>query len=300
MVRGRTEPPVSYQCEDYRLITSTWTGVIPLVFNPTPVMIQNFNCSNVVQLITGGEGAKDGEFPHHALLGYRKNDSKPGYDFKCGSTLISDLHVMTAAHCFELQEPELVRLGEYDTKFKSEEEHDVGIAAILKHNEYKNGLPYHDIALVKLAKRLMFTSFIRPACLWDTEHRNVTKYIATGFGANETGSEILSTIMRKVQLEEFPEEECAKAFKYSTEFCEGIQPGQLCAGSDVGDRDTCVGDSGGPLQTVTNTQTCMYHVVGITSWGNAACGVGKVRAVYTKVSYYLNWIEDNVWGPNAL
>jgi secreted trypsin-like serine protease len=35
-----------------------------------------------------------------------------------------------------------------------------------------------------------------------------------------------------------------------------------------------------------------YTVIGITSFGEAFCG--KI-GVYTKVHYYLDWIESTVW-----
>lgn len=37
----------------------------------------------------------------------------------------------------------------------------------------------------------------------------------------------------------------------------------------------------------------LYHIVGITSFG-AICGSG-LPSVYTRVSHYLDWIEENVW-----
>lgn len=53
------------------------------------------------------------------------------------------------------------------------------------------------------------------------------------------------------------------------------------------------GDSGGPLQTLTRHSKCMYELVGITSFGKL-CGTG-LPAIYTRVSYYVDWIEDIVW-----
>lgn len=50
---------------------------------------------------------------------------------------------------------------------------------------------------------------------------------------------------------------------------------------------------------VTNTKSCSYGVVGITSVGGV-CGIGNAKAIYTKVSHYIDWIEDNVWGANAM
>uniref|UniRef100_A0A2M4BUH5 Putative trypsin-like serine protease n=1 Tax=Anopheles marajoara TaxID=58244 RepID=A0A2M4BUH5_9DIPT len=287
------------KCAEYAKIITKTQALIPLTINPKPITYKIYNCTNVVQLIVGGEQAKFGEFPHHALIGYPREDNANEYDFRCGGSLISDRHILTAAHCFSNDDPKVVRLGEYDTTFESEDEVQFGIAAVRKHPNYLNQRSYNDIGLIKLDRQVWFTKNIRPACLWDSEYRNMSSYIATGFGYKETVGIELSTTMMKVQLDEFPVNDCEQAFLGDRRFKNGIHGGQMCVGSIVGGKDTCQGDSGGPLQTVTTPKTCIYHIVGITSVGGA-CGIGQSKAVYTKVSYYLDWIEDNVWGANKL
>ncbi|KFB35242.1 hypothetical protein ZHAS_00001385 [Anopheles sinensis] len=264
----------------------------------TPLNFKTYNCSNVVQLVSGGEIARDGEFPHHALLGYNKSGTENEYVFRCGGTLISDRHVLTAAHCFKTDYPSIVRLGEYDLMIFTGYEYDVPIEGFLRHPEHDFGNVYNDIALVKLKNKVTFTESIRPACLWDTEIRNVSKFVASGFGYTSM-YEALPTQMAKVVLEKFPKEDCFERLNVLGHFGRGIIDGQLCVGSNTEGRDTCEGDSGGPLQTVTDPSTCTFHVVGVISTGIRGCGVGKSRAVYTNVSHYLGWIEENVWGDKA-
>lgn len=39
----------------------------------------------------------------------------------------------------------------------------------------------------------------------------------------------------------------------------------------------------------------MYDIIGVTSFGSG-CGLSKSHpGVYTRVSYYIKWIEDIVW-----
>ncbi|KFB35226.1 hypothetical protein ZHAS_00001352 [Anopheles sinensis] len=283
-------------CEEYRKITVKKQTVLPLAFFAKPIELESNNCTNVVQLIAGGEPARKGEFPHHALLGFIKHGTYSDYEFKCGGTLISNQHVLTAAHCFKENIPKVVRLGAYSL-LESYDAYDVDIEGFLQHPSYKPQKVHHDIALVKLANRVFFTSLIRPACLWDTEQRNISRYIATGFGSNESFSLVQSTELRKVQLEEFPIEDCVRIFIINPRFRDDTNEGKICVGSNVVGRDTCQGDSGGPLQTVTSPTTCTFHIVGITATGGV-CAIGNGKAMYTKVSHYIDWIEKNVWGPN--
>ena len=48
------------------------------------------------------------------------------------------------------------------------------------------------------------------------------------------------------------------------------------------------GDSGGPF--VAKLEDNKWYLIGLTSWGRD-CGFGTV---YTRVSYYLNWINQNI------
>ena len=49
------------------------------------------------------------------------------------------------------------------------------------------------------------------------------------------------------------------------------------------------GDTGGPL---TCTQNSAYVAAGVASWGASGCSV-DMPSVYTRLSYYADWIEEN-------
>lgn len=49
--------------------------------------------------IVGGNNAAKGAYPWIALLGYSYGDSKRNLSYRCAGTLITKLHVITAAHC---------------------------------------------------------------------------------------------------------------------------------------------------------------------------------------------------------
>ena len=61
-----------------------------------------------------------------------------------------------------------------------------------------------------------------------------------------------------------------------------------------GGKDTCQGDSGGPLFAKSSLNK--YVLAGITSFG-ILCALPNYPGVYTRVSYYLDWIDDQKRTP---
>jgi secreted trypsin-like serine protease len=93
----------------------------------------------------------------------------------------------------------------------------------------------------------------------------------------------------KVYLNATNRKTCVDAFEDEMD----IIKSQICAGGVRG-KDTCRGDSGGPIQTAHRDATCVYDIIGLKSFGSPMCGSTNFE-VYTKVSSYLDWIEEIVW-----
>lgn len=73
---------------------------------------------------------------------------------------------------------------------------------------------------------------------------------------------------------------------------DGLSQSQCCAYDPSAKNDACQGDSGGPLQYFENSSTTAT-VIGVVSFG-ISCGTA-LPSVYTRVAYYLDWIEKIVW-----
>ncbi|KAK9884532.1 hypothetical protein WA026_007374 [Henosepilachna vigintioctopunctata] len=247
----------------------------------------------VVPLIIGGVPADRREFPHMVLVGY---DSSEGVQWLCGGTLINEQYVLTAGHCLisrELGNASRARLGV--TKINDpEHRQDFAIIERIRHPKYEPPSHYNDIGLLKLDKSVNFDRYARPACLYyDSKSLNL-KGVASGWGKTDFAG-YSSDELLKVTLELVDTKTCNNSYRrVSHQRLDSgiIETTQLCAGSPG--KDTCQGDSGGPLQ-IYSAIKCMYEVIGVTSFGKA-CGIGKSPGVYTRVSYYLDWIEKTVWG----
>ncbi len=65
---------------------------------------------------------------------------------------------------------------------------------------------------------------------------------------------------------------------------------QLCCGAVKTASGVCFGDSGGPLMMFNGGK---WTQVGLVSFGQGSCNT-QMSAVYTKVVYYLPWIQSKL------
>ncbi|KAF5282475.1 hypothetical protein FQR65_LT14284 [Abscondita terminalis] len=241
--------------------------------------------------ILGGQNATLGEFPHMAALGY-KYVEEDELKWECGASLISKKFLLTAAHCIvKLNRvlPTIVRLGIVDTTGKDNVQPlDIKVKRTIVNPEYLPRLKRNDIALIELETEITKNQYVHPACLYQKTNDPIA-LVVTGWGFTSAGGDA-STVLQKAVLEPVPVSNCSA--QYQTQSPRPILGTQICAVSSDGKKDTCSGDSGGPLQIQEEIST-IYTIVGVTSYG-IGCG-GKIPGVYARVSSYLDWIESNVW-----
>nr|XP_040235805.2 acrosin-like [Anopheles coluzzii] len=249
----------------------------------------------IVPAVSGGRRAFQGEFPHMAAIGWTRTDAPIAY--LCGGSLITWKFVLTAAHCsadIDNIPPDTVRLADTDLASTSDDEfaQQIPIARIIKHPQYQWSRKYYDIAVVELEEYVKPNKAICVACLWREPNVPGDLMDAVGFGALGFG-ERLSSTLQKIKLQALDETICAKRLPaMRREMPEGLRDDQLCAHSAT--MDTCEGDSGGPLQTDrTDLLGKTYAlIVGVVAFGTP-CTNGST-GVYTRVSSYLDWIEEEV------
>lgn len=108
-----------------------------------------------------GTNAPRGGYPWYAALGYKL----PNVRFLCGGTLITQKHVISAAHCV-IAGLSLVRLGAYDITATNEPgAMDVNIDKATVHELYDATRITNDISMLKLQSIVNITNLIRPICL---------------------------------------------------------------------------------------------------------------------------------------
>jgi len=255
----------------------------------------------------------------------------------CGATLISATYAMSAAHCFggghvPCDGPKKVALWFGDVELASSTNtiapsrtkagSTFRIEADMRCHPNWDGICSHghDVVLLKLnSSKLPLPKWLVPVKLkinQDLAVQPQTGDIVTtmGFGLMEGASPDtvgdLSPVLRKasVNLIDATSTGCSQVYKggygCSDEASEG--PGkhadqQLCAASDFAPgKDSCSGDSGGPLLDMEGMQ------IGIVSYGGGpgekmkgpgrSCGDPNWPGFYSKVSAFRNfivhWVSD--------
>ncbi|VVC92170.1 unnamed protein product [Leptidea sinapis] len=266
------------------------------------IRIADKECANIIKItllpltthIIGGEEAANGEFPHMAALGYDKGN---GYEFLCGGSLVSKHYIITAAHCIETLDdvkPTIARLGVLNitsTTFNTET--DVKIADWLFPSNYTRKYKYHDIAILRLKTPVTFTQDVSPICLYTKNTEPTTPLTVTGWGRISKINNKVSDVLLKANVSMMPHSKCSETYVKSRRLPQGIvQDQQLCVGDSQQQHDTCTGDSGGPLQGMTDHDG-FYRLVGVTSFGRGCAS--KDPAIYTRIYHYLDWIVSVVW-----
>lgn len=190
--------------------------------------------------------------------------------------------------CFRNSPPDVVRLGDLDLFSAADDMYaqQLKIVKVVRHPEHSFLASYHDVALLKLERNVTLDQTVAPACLWSDEEVRFPKMIATGWGSIGFAQKRTPALL-KVSLKPVSNKQCSEVYPVTKKLHKGLQDQHLCA-ADV-KMDTCEGDSGGPLQVkLLHNSRMTPFVVGITSFGGV-CGTSN-PGVYTKVSYYYEWI----------
>ncbi|KAJ8705463.1 hypothetical protein PYW08_012509 [Mythimna loreyi] len=247
-----------------------------------------------IPAISHGHAAYRRQYPHMALLGY--GDDLNTAQWLCGGSVISDKFILTAAHCISspaVGQVKFVALGILNRSDPPELWQTHNVKRIIGHPEYQSPSKYNDIALLETENTISFNTEVLPACLPLVPEANEVA-TATGWGALGHRQGLADTL-QTVNLVRYDAEKCSQLYPKHRHLRDGYNhTTQMCYGDTQVAKDTCEGDSGGPLQTSNEFASCAYTVLGVTSYGRQ-CGISAGSGMYTRVYHYVPWIESLVW-----
>ncbi|KAG6797175.1 transmembrane protease serine 9 [Apis mellifera caucasica] len=249
--------------------------------------------------LVGGQNAIPHEFPWMVSI------SRKGGHF-CGGTILNSKYVLTAAHCLCSSTSVIptnqlrISLGEYNLKGPeipaSKEERVVN--AIL-HPGHKCGKYADDIAILELARPIIWSESVKPACLpvatgkpgYSTFNGELAKAAGWGWFGEDRSKYKRADVLQKVEVRVIENNICREWYASQGKSTR-VESKQMCAGHEEGGRDSCWGDSGGPLM-ITSHLNGNVMVVGIVSSG-VGCARPRLPGVYTRVSEYISWITQHI------
>ncbi|TEY83991.1 hypothetical protein BOTCAL_0023g00120 [Botryotinia calthae] len=248
--------------------------------------------------IVGGTTAALGEFPYLVSLSYS------GSHF-CGGVLLNAYTVLTAAHCSVSYSASSVKVRAGTLTWASGGTQ-VGVSKVVVHPSYSSSTTNNDIALWHLSTALPASSTIGYAKLPVQGSDPVVGSTTTVAGwyvfpmlqqslfgeralivnrglLTENASTLPSTL-RKVSVPVISRASCQAEYGTSA-----VTTNMWCAGYAAGGKDSCSGDSGGPI-----IDTATGVLEGTVSWGQG-CAEAGYAGVYARVGNYVTYINSNLW-----
>ncbi|XP_063388869.1 serine protease gd-like [Cydia fagiglandana] len=315
--RPSTPPPLSPPTgEDYLLELqhhTTTTGRPTSITEPRPEAIHprmpsripsfSSECGVVaggnehVPLIFHGTDYTRGDWPWLVAIYKRKDGS---LTFACSGTLVSDRHVVSAAHCLQQRSTLtsirdiVVKVGVYNLEDWGD---DITVTRTLEsaiiHEEFNSTTYANDLLVLTFDKSVEFNNNIRPACLWngnnDLNRIVGASGVVAGWGASELGPgskgkgeprmvriPIVTTSMCRASRPDF------HVFTNDHTFC----------GGDRNGAGPCLGDSGGGLYILDGGRWRLRGVVSLSlrpENGESTCNLDEY-VIFTDAAKFIDWI----------
>jgi secreted trypsin-like serine protease len=236
---------------------------------------------------------------------------------QCGGSLIDERTVVTAAHCiFDSESGTLLSsmalsivAGDHDLSIHESTEQHVPVLHMYAettgpsctlflyfdfrsyaHEQYRGDALENDIAVLTLAKPVLFSEAVGPVCLPSRPSRQLvgTSCVAAGWGRLFDDAEWRTQTavrLQEVDLSVLSDSICRRHYHQLHD------ESALCASNRFDPRKgTSFGDSGGPLVCIVDGQP---QLVGLTSYGVPTYyGQGEFPSVFSDVYNYLGWIRS--------
>ncbi|CAF1507269.1 unnamed protein product [Adineta ricciae] len=274
--------------------------LICIIYNPDLIKSTEFSCN---------ESASCGCSQYNAIVNSRIVGGEPAVNHSwgwaaslrvfsgihiCGGTILSPIYILTAAHCVD--DPEIMncnlKVAVGTDTLTDDEGQRIPVERIYLHPQWTPKTNENDIAVLKLITPIeFFNTSVAKICFPSISVSLATKFpktdsslVAIGWGSTTTPDGDTSNVLRQVTVQAIDsrERKCNNSINNPTL--------QFCAAVSNGGKDTCLGDSGGPIMYFSEMHQ-RWMIAGITSYGRG-CAVSIYGGVYTRISMYIDWIKS--------
>lgn len=202
----------------------------------------------------------------------------------CGAGIVNENWAVTTAHCLEQFTDQL-----QDLAIRSGSSYiDSGgaihnISNFSIHENYDPTTNDYDLAVLKVNPPFVYNKQTQPLTIC-TNNSTINDYgLVAGWGYFLNFDPILSRRLQYVYLPKISRKKCQQ--DYNNQYL--VTGTQVCYGFRDGGKDSCKGDSGGPM---INENGCL---IALTSWGDG-CAKPNSPGVYTDVILLGEWIKKKV------
>ncbi|CAL8136678.1 unnamed protein product [Orchesella dallaii] len=157
------------------------------------------------------------------------------------------------------------------------------VTRIISHPGFSYRNLANDIALLAIDEPFQVNKFVSRIPLPKQGQKTTGEVIVTGWGLTSRAVQAASRFLQQVRLTILSDNACRLLYLLPPR---RIHSSMLCTGKLVGGKDSCDGDSGGPLKAVDGN-----YLAGIVSWGTI-CAFPLQPGVNTEVSHFIEWIEQ--------
>lgn len=173
------------------------------------------------------------------------------------------------------------------------------VSKVIIHEQYNHKGPNYDIALIRLANRVVMSKYVSTICLPDSYLLTdliLNEYaIVAGWGRDpdatiDSSRKLQQTVLKVINGQQL----CSKhlqTFDYTNLYC--AHDTNMVKNSNV-----CIGDSGGPLMYYMNKK---FYTFGIVSFvftyidtDNKWKCYTQAPSYYTKVTKYIEWLARHL------
>ena len=253
--------------------------------------------------IVGGSQVSIAQYPWQAAVVFSPS-SEPGDAHErqfCGGSLITSRIVLTAGHCVFDTDPDCLILcslsdpgGDGTPKIdpnnvdvvlgrttlsNASEGAEVGVQATAFQSNYNGNFQHHGVPRFDVGYLVLNASASQPQIhIAGTDEGSLWAPGApvdiSGWGLTDESAADTEDALRATTVNIVPDSDCSD--DYGNDFDDATM---ICASAPG--RDTCSGDSGGPLQAAIGAG--QYRLVGITGWGDG-CARPDAPGVYTRIA----------------